>query len=591
MKKLFLLSILASGLLLLSQCQKENPHVWNNPVPAGGVSTASKYSIEKGSSITMDAFGSILDEQGNPISGVKVTLGSREYYSNAQGQVKISQGSAFKNIAYFKAEKDGYFDGSRSFIPQNGLNQFHIIMMRKGIPQVFQANQSVKLIHENATIELDGSISDVSGNPYSGKVNAYVRYINPEDPDILKIMPGALRGADADGEKSLESYGMVAVELEGEGGQKLQLTKNHPATITAVVPSSMVQKAPETMPLWHFDEVYGIWSREGEGKLVNGKYVGKVSHFSVWNYDFPNSTGRFYGKLIFTDGQTLPGAYIEFYTNNRHSAGCPDEYGNYIAQVPQNMEMNLHVLLSGVEVYSTKVNLGSAAEKEMNIKLPTINTVLVHGQVLGCNGKKVTAGYVTTGNNICAPINNGEYSFRILHSMNTIMKLWAMYLPSGISQTRTVEFDGSSQVEVPAFGLCLGNGNTDNFEFSFDMNGKHYSMEGVKAMFEEDSVITFIGGKQAMDYSTDQEFIAAFAKNDTWNSKNQFQLNNSSGNWNGFMKLDIGNGILIESKLVDINVISRSPYSIEFSGTFTYYDKTMLNWVDVTLSNGKILQK
>ncbi|MDX5320678.1 MAG: hypothetical protein LPK45_06220, partial [Bacteroidota bacterium] len=291
MKKLSIVLLVLMA-AFISQCKKENPHVWNDPIPPGGgggtVGNGILYSINKGAAVTINASGIIQDEQGNPIAGAKVTLGSQTYTSNELGQVFIENGPAFKEIAFFKAEKAGYFTGSRSIIPQAGLNQFVIRLMAKGSPQTFQANTEAHLVNGEVHVDFDGTVVDQSGKAYNGKVNAYVRHLDPEDANITEIMPGSMRGADADGEKILETYGMVAVELEAENGQKLQLAKDHPATIMMDVPPSMLANAPAKMPLWHFDEVNGIWSHDGEGTLQNGKYVGKVSHFSFWNYDIPN---------------------------------------------------------------------------------------------------------------------------------------------------------------------------------------------------------------------------------------------------------------------------------------------------------------
>jgi|GEM_PF-2529418 len=593
MKKLSLLLFVFLG-LLLTQCKKENPHVWNNPNPptVGGTGGHGiTYSINKGAAITVDAFGIIQDEQGNPLSGVTITLGGKVYTSNDLGQVKISQGSAFKEIAFVKAEKAGYFPGSRTFIPQPSVNQFEIRLMQKGTPQSFQADKGAKLTNGELEVEVGEGFIDASGKAYSGQVNAFVRHLAPTDPNILSIMPGALRGADAGGEKVLETYGMLTVELEGSAGQKLQLAENNLATIKAAVPSTLLADAPSTIPLWHFDEEAGIWMHDGEAKLENGSYIGTVTHFSTWNYDIPNSPARLIGKVTGDDGLPIAGLFIDFTRNDRrHSGGRPDNEGNFVAQLPLNTDLTLKITFQGQVVYTESFNTGSNPEFSKEYKIPTPRFAMISGVVLGCNGSMLSSGTLITDTYAAASIIDGKYKFRSLIKAGNTLKLTAIYLYGGISQSRTIEIN-QSEVVVPAIELCPNNGQTDDFEFLFTMNGTNYAIEGVKSLFEDDSIISFIGGISALDFSTDNDFRMNFNKIGDWKTKNQFKIGVNGRDWNGGLRFDLGDGIKYYADHVYVNILSRSPYQIDFSGTMNYFDENTNTTKSIQVTNGKIIEK
>ena len=53
-------------------------------------------------------------------------------------------------------------------------------------------------------------------------------------------MPGDLRGTDTSGRTvGLQTFGMVAVELEGSAGQRLKLASGKTATISLPIPAAL----------------------------------------------------------------------------------------------------------------------------------------------------------------------------------------------------------------------------------------------------------------------------------------------------------------------------------------------------------------
>ncbi len=59
---------------------------------------------------------------------------------------------------------------------------------------------------------------------------------------------------------------MLVVELEGAGGEKLQIAPGHKVKLNMNIPQSLLASAPQNIPLWYFDETDGKWKEEGSAK-------------------------------------------------------------------------------------------------------------------------------------------------------------------------------------------------------------------------------------------------------------------------------------------------------------------------------------
>ncbi|WP_315814831.1 hypothetical protein [Paraflavitalea speifideaquila] len=124
---------------------------------------------------------------------------------------------------------------------------------------------------------------------YTGQVNVVANYINPTSPDFFARMPGDLAADNADNKRgALISYGMSNLDLLDDKGNKLKIKAGKDVMVTLPVPQKLQSSATPSIDMWYFDEEKGIWKQEGKGAYQHGKYVGKVTHFSVWNYDHWN---------------------------------------------------------------------------------------------------------------------------------------------------------------------------------------------------------------------------------------------------------------------------------------------------------------
>ncbi|MBK7410804.1 MAG: hypothetical protein IPJ40_23765 [Saprospirales bacterium] len=278
--------------------------------------------------------------------------------------------------------------------------------MKKVIAGEFESATGglVELAGQEVAIDfpVDGVV-DGSGQPYSGTVKVAIQYLDPTASDLDQRMPGNLLGFnDRDGERVLSTFGMVAVELTGAQDQKLQLADNKPATLTVTVPASLQSNAPASIPLWHFDESVGIWVEEGEAMLENGKYVGKVSHFSFWNCDAPFPVVHMSGSIFLnTNDNPLSGVQVRItiVSSSFSGYGWTDENGVFGGDIPAGEALVLEILdLCGEVVYTENIGPFSADVVLADLILPssafTNMPVNISGTLVDCDGNPVPNGYV-----------------------------------------------------------------------------------------------------------------------------------------------------------------------------------------------------
>jgi hypothetical protein len=90
-----------------------------------------------------------------------------------------------------------------------------------------------------------------------------------------------------------ESFGFISASFfkASDPSVVLDLADGKTAQITAPIPYTLMDNAPDTIPMWYYDESTGKWMEQGTGTKVGNNYVGDVSHFTYWNFDHPHHSG------------------------------------------------------------------------------------------------------------------------------------------------------------------------------------------------------------------------------------------------------------------------------------------------------------
>lgn len=331
-----------------------------------------------------------------------------------------------KNFSLVVAEKGGYFKAYRTFNATSGANHVVIKLLKKTVSGTINSTSEGTVSLANGskiTLPANSVVQASTGNAYSGTIHIYAASIDPTAADIGQTVPGSFMANDKEGKRvSLASYGMLAVELEGTSGEKLQIREGSTATLATPILPSLQSSAPATIPLWYLDEQTGIWKEEGRATKNGTVYVGDVKHFSFWNYDIGIPAITLSMTLKTNNGVPLVHVPIKIsrigVSLSGQAYGWTDSLGQVSGLVPANERLILQVLdpcgltlyAQNIGPYTQNTDLGTVA-----VTSSTGSSIItLKGKLVNCSGSVITKGYaiIYFGNTVryAAVDANGNFS-------------------------------------------------------------------------------------------------------------------------------------------------------------------------------------
>jgi len=294
-----------------------------------------------------------------PIENAVVTLGGQSVVTDDLGFFRITD-LVNEDRAILTCSAPNYFS-TQPVLTLNGLGttSLRVKLKRRGLPEIIPATAG-GIVGGNETgmvVFSPGSFINPDGSTYNGTVSVYRRYIDPTRPDILEVMSGNLMADNMNEEEVLlTSYSMLDVVLETTDGRPLQI--NQAATVTFPIPSSLRDRAPATIPLWHYDKETGVWEEEGSAELEGNTYVGEVMHFSLWNCDVPQDFVQLCGSLVLSNTSTRYSEKIRITNieNGDWRMTYFNQRGQFCGPVPRNQSLRLEIINDcGAVVYSREL--------------------------------------------------------------------------------------------------------------------------------------------------------------------------------------------------------------------------------------------
>ncbi len=412
---------LAFCLFLAPACKKDDPIVTTGSTAWPGATVKASF------------VGQILDDGGKPLEGAAVRVGTKAATTDANGVFILRDQNVNSARAIVTAFKAGYFDSQRTlFVQKNSENRVVIRLLKKQNVGSFSASAGGKVaVSGGAAVDFSANSITKNGQPFSGKVVVEAKWLDPTDDNLIEKMPGALRGLRTDGsENGLQTFGMLAVELNDDAGQTVEIASGQKAKITMPIPASLLADAPATIPLWHFSEAEGIWVEEGSATKIGSEYVGEVAHFSWWNCDVPTQSVKL--KMCLTDlaGQPLQGFSIELISQNYGSgwawldaAGCAE------GLVPANEPLEMWVFSTqtcGGAIYNAPIgpfsadtDLGAIAI-DPNGQNGVLTPVVLTGKLVDCSGQPLPNAYATLGGQFLFTDAQGNFSNTLSFCSNNL---------------------------------------------------------------------------------------------------------------------------------------------------------------------------
>lgn len=356
-----------------------------------------------GLTVNGSVIGIVTDQNGQAVVDAVVTYGAVSQTTDEYGVFQFRNTELYADGTYIKVEKDGFFKGSRIFYPQdNATSRIEIELIPMVNVATFVSSAGEKVQFEGVELAFsNNSIMTESGEDFNGGVGVYAKYLDPTSIATLNQMPGDLTAINANQERvALSTFGMIAVELRDELGNKLQVKTGSTVDLTMPVPADLLGNAPETIPLWHFDEEQGTWVEEGQATLENGSYVGTVSHFSYWNCDVPSDFVHLSGT-VFNRGIPVEGVLVKITVAGGSASGHgnTNNEGVFGGFVPKDVELIVEVFdHCGALIYTTVVGpfVDDVVLDPFNLSITSLQAI-VEGSVSSCEGDPSNATYVVIG--------------------------------------------------------------------------------------------------------------------------------------------------------------------------------------------------
>jgi Leucine-rich repeat (LRR) protein len=307
--------------------------------------TSANYAVQvEGKASTPFAFelpqlvnliGQAFDEHLRPVANAMITVGNQTTQSDAQGKFQLGPVSASTTIL-LRGEKAGHWTSQRRITPTGSQTHVQLMLRSQPFEHELSAERGGTISRGPFFLTLQpNGVLDANNQRYTGLVKIALNGGRPDDPNFGWMMPGGdFMAQDAQGrERILFSYGFLSAHLQTPDGQPLKLDPSIGAQLRFVMPPEMVNNAPDSMPLWHFDEAASIWKEEGVARREGAAYIGTVRHFSSWNCDVPTERATVRGRVVDCKGRPVEGRPIRV----GQATATTDSVGLYRTFVPSGI--------------------------------------------------------------------------------------------------------------------------------------------------------------------------------------------------------------------------------------------------------------
>jgi len=498
-------AVLLALIIFSFSCNDEELNT--NTPPQGNAPDPTTFSQNFGNEISRNFLGTVIDKNNNPIENVTITVGNSIASTDSNGVFIINNANVNERFAYIKASKAGYIHGSKAVVPSSGTNKITIMLLDETvIGTTNSGSQETFNLDNGASVSLEGEYIKEDGTAYSGSVDVIMHHLNPEDENMSNQMPGMLYAANSQNEeRMLQTYGMLAVELRGSGGEDINLAEGSTAEIRVPLAANLVASAPATIPLWYFDETHGYWIEDGQANLVGNEYVGTVTHFSFWNYDAQFPAVNLCINVVDENDNPISNLSITLTHSNSDylyptSSGYTNENGEVCGLVPSNetLELNAYsydacgsntIYTSNIGPFSTDSTITIMIPIQNN---PEIITETITGNFNDCDGNPVIDGYVnlTYGNQSYIDIvDDGNFEITLIRCAgdDTFQISGADY--TNLQTTGEINYTFTTPTtNIGTITSC--NDVTEFIQFTIDGVEEHLIIEWIDAYFGENGQTT-----------------------------------------------------------------------------------------------------
>jgi Leucine-rich repeat (LRR) protein len=355
---------------------------------------SANYSVEvQGRASTPFAFelgpitliGQAFDEHLRPVANAKIIVGNRNTQTDLLGRFQLTN---FKNDSaiLIRGEKAGHWTSQRRIMPTGQKTHVQLMLRSQPFEHELSAERGGTISRGPFFLTLQpNGVLNANNQRYTGVVKIALNGGRPDDPNFGWMMPGGdFMAQDAQGrERILYSYGFLSAHLQTPDGQPLKLDPSIGAQLRFVMPHTMVSSAPDSLPLWHFDETDAIWKAEGTARREGAAYICTVRHFSSWNCDVPSERATVRGRVLDCKGRPISQspirvgqAMVTTDDNGLYNSFVPSQVGFTVRSTSQNLRDTLSVRPLQPEVVENLSDLQSSGSGLYAYSIIDANNVL-----------------------------------------------------------------------------------------------------------------------------------------------------------------------------------------------------------------------
>ncbi len=315
-------------------------------------------------SVSLQVFDS---STGDSLSSVNATVIGTNISGTTTAEGKVFLNKMPTGTSTIKLSKDGYVDQIIT-VPLSDKQQLSGVNVQL-VPYQNAGQLSpdvggmVTLADSTAQVKLSGnSLVRVDGQAIQGKVSVNFGIINTAQD--IKTLPGDYTTISNDVRQQLESYGAISIDLRDESGALLKLADN--ASIDIQIPVMTKGTAPQTAPLYYFDQTLGYWVLDPEHALTlhtdsdgHAYYSGTTTTLAPLSAGSPYTTVAVKGCITDELGNRI---------NNSSIFLEGKDYSGYsVAYSDANGDFSIPAKISSTVIVGAQVNNSKSNSVEYNV--------------------------------------------------------------------------------------------------------------------------------------------------------------------------------------------------------------------------------
>lgn len=256
--------------------------------------------------------GTVTDLDGNGLGDVTLTVAGRMTETNGQGWFTVA-GVAAADRVVVRAVEPGYVTAVETVAVRDGATTWvdvHLAPVQVTTTLDPATGGQVASRTQAVTFPPGAFVDESTGAPITEPVEVALSAFDFSAESDLDAFPGDFVGRDLTGaERPLESLGFLDVTLSTASGARVAIAPG--AEVELRLDSALTATAPDTVPLWYFDEDAGVWVEEGVATRVGTALVGTVTHFTAWNFDITYDASFLTGRVVDEAGTPLHWAHVQ----------------------------------------------------------------------------------------------------------------------------------------------------------------------------------------------------------------------------------------------------------------------------------------